>query len=70
MWMEEPLNQRPGIHRAQELLATGARIVAVGCPFCKVMIGDCVAQVGGEGTPPVRDVAEVVVEVMSRELGV
>lgn len=62
MWMEEPPNQRPGVHRAQELLATGAKTVAVGCPFCKVMIGDCVAQVGGESAPPVRDVAEVIVE--------
>lgn len=59
MWMEEPPNQRPGLNRAEELLATGAKTVAVGCPFCKIMVGDSVAQVGGENAPPVLDVAEV-----------
>lgn len=59
MWMEEPPNQRPGVNRAQELLATGAKAVAVGCPFCKVMVGDSIAQVAGENAPPVLDVAEV-----------
>jgi Fe-S oxidoreductase len=59
MWMEEDRRQRPGVNRAQELLATGAKTVAVGCPFCKVMVGDSVAQVGGENAPPVMDVAEI-----------
>jgi len=64
MWMEEPPGQRPGIERAQELLATGAQMVAVGCPFCKVMVGDSVAQIGGEKAPPVLDVAEVLAEAL------
>lgn len=38
MWMEEPPNQRPGSRRAKELLATGAKTVAVGCPFCRIML--------------------------------
>jgi Fe-S oxidoreductase len=59
MWMEEDRSQRPGINRAQELVATGAKTVAVGCPFCKVMIGDSVAQVGGDNPPPVLDIAEI-----------
>jgi Fe-S oxidoreductase/nitrate reductase gamma subunit len=59
MWMEEDRSQRPGVNRAQELLATGAKTVAVGCPFCKVMVGDSVAQVGGDNPPPVIDVAEI-----------
>jgi len=67
MWMEEPSAQRPGIHRTQELLATEAQTVTVGCPFCKVMIGDCVAQIGGEGAPTVKDVAEVMVEAMQED---
>jgi Fe-S oxidoreductase len=62
MWMEEPPNQRPGVNRAQELLKTGAKTVAVACPFCKIMVGDSVAQVAGEGGPPVKDVAEVLWE--------
>jgi len=65
MWMEEPPNQRPGINRANELLATGAKTVAVGCPFCKIMIGDSVALAGGENAPPVMDVAEVLLSALT-----
>lgn len=64
MWMEEAPAQRPGLRRAQELLATGAQTVAVGCPFCKVMIGDSMAQVGGEQAPSVLDVAEVLAQAL------
>ncbi|HLK60587.1 MAG TPA: (Fe-S)-binding protein [Chthonomonadaceae bacterium] len=66
MWMEEDRSQRPGINRANELLATGAKTVAVGCPFCKVMVGDSIAQVGGENAPPVLDVAEVMVAALAK----
>lgn len=38
MWMEEPPAQRPGDNRARELLATGAKTVAVACPFCRIML--------------------------------
>jgi Fe-S oxidoreductase len=65
MWMEEDRSQRPGVNRAEELLATGAKTVAVGCPFCKVMVGDSVAQVGGENAPPVMDVSEVLLAAMT-----
>jgi Fe-S oxidoreductase len=64
MWMEEPPTQRPGVNRAKELIATGAETVAVGCPFCKVMIGDSLTQVAGEAAPRLLDVAEVVLEGM------
>ena len=45
MWMEEPPTQRPSNRRAEELVATGASTVAVGCPFCRIMIGDGLKQV-------------------------
>lgn len=66
MWMEEPPNQRPGVNRAQELIATGAQTVAVGCPFCKVMVGDSIAQVAGEKAPPVMDVSEIMLAAIIR----
>lgn len=69
MWMEEPPNQRPGVNRAEELIATGAKTVAVGCPFCKVMVGDSVAQVGGESPPPVMDVAEIMLRAIESAAG-
>jgi Fe-S oxidoreductase len=45
MWMEEPPSQRPGNRRAQELLDTGAKTVAVGCPFCRIMLDASIKQV-------------------------
>ncbi|HZT40751.1 MAG TPA: (Fe-S)-binding protein, partial [Chthonomonadaceae bacterium] len=67
MWMEEPPNQRPGVNRAQELLATGAQTVAVGCPFCKVMVGDSIAQVAGEKAPPVMDISEIMLAALAKQ---
>ncbi len=40
MWMEEKLGTRINLDRSQELLDTSADVVAVGCPFCRVMITD------------------------------
>lgn len=66
MWMEEERTQRPGLIRAQELLATGAKTVAVGCPFCKVMVGDSIAQEAGDNAPLVMDVAEVMLAAIQK----
>jgi Fe-S oxidoreductase/nitrate reductase gamma subunit len=68
MWMEESPAQRPGVNRAAELIGTGAKVVATGCPFCKIMIGDSVALVGGESAPPVMDIAEIMAQSL-RPLG-
>lgn len=38
MWMEDPPNQRPSDRRMRELVATGAKTVAVACPFCRIML--------------------------------
>lgn len=38
--MEEKLGTRINSNRIEEALATGADRVAVGCPFCKVMLSD------------------------------
>jgi Fe-S oxidoreductase len=45
MWMEEAPDQRPGNRRAEELLATGAKTVALGCPFCRIMLDASIKQV-------------------------
>ena len=59
MWMEEEPNQRPGEKRAQELLATGAKEVAVSCPFCRIMLDASVKQANDEEINLV-DLAELV----------
>jgi Fe-S oxidoreductase len=61
MWMEEPADQRPTNRRAQELLATGAKTVAVGCPFCKIMLDTGIKQVT-EDEIRLVDLAELLAE--------
>lgn len=61
MWMEEEPNQRPGNRRAEELLATGAKTVAVSCPFCRIMLDASIKQVSKEDINLV-DLAEMLQE--------
>ena len=40
MWMEETIGARINETRTAEAVATGADQIAVGCPFCRVMLSD------------------------------
>ena len=40
MWMEEKIGERINVNRTKEAVATGADQIAVGCPFCRVMLSD------------------------------
>ncbi|WP_110181130.1 (Fe-S)-binding protein [Nocardioides solisilvae] len=40
MWMEENLGERINVNRTKEAVSTGADQIAVGCPFCRVMLAD------------------------------
>ncbi|MEO6036582.1 MAG: heterodisulfide reductase-related iron-sulfur binding cluster [Verrucomicrobiota bacterium] len=62
MWMEEDPRKRVSTVRADEALGTGAKTVAVGCPFCLTMMTDGVAAQAGSAR--VMDVAEVLAERM------
>jgi Fe-S oxidoreductase len=59
MWMEEKIGTRVNRNRTEEILATGAAVAAVACPFCTIMIGDGVKDAGAEEQVQVLDVAEV-----------
>jgi Fe-S oxidoreductase len=63
MWMEERIGKRINVERVEEALSTGARTIAVGCPFCYTMLGDGLTgkQATGEATQDVEvvDVATV-----------
>lgn len=61
MWMEEPPEQRPGNRRAEELLATGAKTVALACPFCRIMLDASIKQVTDDEVRLV-DLAEMLAE--------
>ncbi len=61
MWKEEEHGEANVNHtRFKEAKATGAKTLAVGCPFCMTMLNDASKADGGEVT--VRDVAEIVAE--------
>ena len=49
MWMEETLGSRINVNRTQEAVATGADQIAVGCPFCRVMLADGLTAEQAEG---------------------
>ncbi|HEX8628697.1 MAG TPA: (Fe-S)-binding protein [Catenuloplanes sp.] len=59
MWMEEKIGKRINVERVEEALATGAKTIAVGCPFCSTMIGDGVTGKGESENVEVVDVATV-----------
>ena len=62
MWMEEKLGTRINLNRVDEAIATGVAEVAVGCPFCRIMIGD--GMTARESDVEVLDVAQVLLRNM------
>ncbi len=66
MWMEEDPDKRVNEIRAKELAETGCDTVAVGCPFCSIMVNDGLNSVGAE--MDVMDVAELLWEQMQTQL--
>ncbi|MEO7102023.1 MAG: (Fe-S)-binding protein [Gemmatimonadaceae bacterium] len=60
MWMEETVGKRINVERTEELLATGADVLAVACPFCMTMIGDGVK--AQDSSVQVLDISEVIAQ--------
>ena len=50
------------IERTEEALSTGAKTIAVACPFCMTMMSDGVKNKEKEGEVKVKDLAELVAE--------
>ncbi len=49
MWMEEKLGSRINMNRTTEAVGTGADQIAVGCPFCRVMLSDGLSEMQDKG---------------------
>jgi Fe-S oxidoreductase len=50
MWMEEKLGTRINTNRTAEAVATGAERIAIGCPFCRVMLSDGLSTAQSDGS--------------------
>ena len=61
VFREESEGTRINHERVDELIRTGADSVAVACPFCRLMVGDGMADRGKEEIE-VKDIAQVVAE--------
>ncbi|RIQ35940.1 (Fe-S)-binding protein [Jiangella rhizosphaerae] len=69
MWMEERIGTRINSARTAEALDTGAETIAIGCPFCRVMLSDGLteAQAAGRGEGvEVLDVAQLLLAAVKR----
>ncbi len=62
MWMEEKVGKKVNVERTEEALATGAAVIATGCPFCQVMLEDGVKDLGKDDEVVVRDLATLLAE--------
>jgi Fe-S oxidoreductase len=70
MWMEETIGERINLNRTTEAVETGADQIAVGCPFCRVMLSDGLTakQATGEARESVEvlDVAQMLLASVKR----
>ncbi|MDQ3156024.1 MAG: (Fe-S)-binding protein [Actinomycetota bacterium] len=70
MWMEETIGSRINVNRTEEAIATGADQIAVGCPFCRVMLSDGLTLKQSEGQAreevEVLDVAQMLLASIKR----
>jgi len=57
LWRDWPADERLASLRGEQLLATGADVVAVACPYCLQMLEEQFKSSGIE--IPVMDVAEI-----------
>ena len=74
MWMEENIGERINENRTNEAVGTGADQIAVGCPFCRVMLSDGLTSAQAKGTAreevEVLDVAQMLLASVKGESAV
>ena len=55
-------NREVNHERTDDVLATGAKVVATGCPFCNTMMTDGIKNAEREADIKVKDIAELIAE--------
>jgi Fe-S oxidoreductase len=58
MFLGEEKGKRVNVDRAEELVATGAGVVAAACPFCQTMFRDALGQIS-QTPPQLLDIAQI-----------
>ena len=65
MWKEEEEGfERISSNRIQEANSTGVDVLAVGCPFCMIMLSDANSESGNK--LEVMDIAEIVAKQLDK----
>lgn len=59
VFLGEEKGKRVSHERAEQLVATGASVIAAACPFCHTMFRDALPEVGGENPPRLLDIAQI-----------
>jgi Fe-S oxidoreductase len=62
MWMEERMGKKVNIERTDEVLASASNTLAVGCPFCNIMLSDGVTERHADEQMVVKDVAQLLLQ--------
>ncbi len=60
MWLEEHIGTRINTNRTEEALKLNPDTIAVGCPFCLIMLDDGIKDKGAEEKVKVLDISEIV----------
>ncbi len=64
MWMEERMGKKMNTERTDEALASASDTLAVGCPFCNVMLSDGVTERHASDRMNVQDIAQILLASM------
>jgi Fe-S oxidoreductase len=67
MWMEERMGRRVNIERTDEALASASDTLAVGCPFCNIMLSDGINERDAGSRMKVLDVAQLLLTSVARD---
>ena len=59
MFLGEEKGKRVSVERAEQLVATGADVIAAACPFCNTMFWDALRSISPD-PPRLLDIAQLV----------
>lgn len=66
MWMEEEATQRVNHQRVDQALTKNPDVLAVSCPYCRIMLGNAVTDKGKDSQVAVMDMMQIVESQMEK----